>query len=298
MIAPFDRQLLRLRRNRAAEGLDGFDFLMAEVAERLADRLADVRRAFPLAVDLGCHTGQVGRVLAGRGGIETLIPVDLSDNMVHYAGGRAVVADEEAIPFAGGRLDAVLSCLSLHWVNDLPGTLIQIRQALKPDGLFLAAMLGTGTLAELQRALSEAEIAEEGGLSPRVSPFADVRDLGDLLGRAGFALPVADAETITVSYGDPLRLMADLRGMGESSVLVERRRTPLRRATLMAAMQRYRDLFAGADGRVPATFQVVFLTGWSPHADQQKPLRPGSAVSRLSTALDASEIPSGEKAQP
>lgn len=297
MNAPFDRKLLRRRRNRAATGLAGFEFLMAEVAERLVDRLADVRRAFPLAIDLGCHTGQVGRVLAGRGGIETLIQVDLGENMTRRAGGPSVVADEEAIPFAAGSLDAVLSSLSLHWVNDLPGALVQIRRALKPDGMFLAAMLGTGTLAELQQALSEAEIAEEGGLSPRVSPFADVRDLGDLLGRAGFTLPVADTETITVSYADPLRLMADLRGMGESNVVVDRRRTPLRRATLMAAAQRYRDLFGGPDGRMPATFQVVFLTGWAPHADQPQPLRPGSAIKRMSEALDASEVALGEKAK-
>jgi NADH dehydrogenase [ubiquinone] 1 alpha subcomplex assembly factor 5 len=298
MIAPFDRNLLRHRRNRAANGLEGFDFLIAEVADRLADRLADVRRAFPLAVDLGCHTGQVGRLLAGRGGIEDLIQVDLAENMARRAGGLAIVADEEAIPFAEGSLDVVLSNLSMHWVNDLPGALIQIRRALKPDGMFLAAMLGTGTLAELQQALSEAEVDEEGGLSPRVSPFADVRDLGDLLGRAGFTLPVADTETITVSYADPMRLMADLHGMGESNVLVERRRTPLRRATLMAAAKYYRDLFSGHDGRIPATFQVVFLTGWAPHADQPKPLQPGSAINRLSEALHTSEVPLGEKAKP
>ena len=298
MTAPFDRRLLRRRRDRAAANLGGFDFLLAEVAERIADRLADVRRTFPLAADLGCHTGQIGRVLAGRGGIETLVHCDLAQGMAGRAGRPAVVADEEAVPFAEGSLDAVLSCLSLHWVNDLPGTLIQIRRALKPDGLFLAAMLGAGTLTELHRAFGDAELAEEGGISPRVSPFADVRDLGNLLGRAGFALPVADTESIAVSYGDPLRLMADLRGMGASNVLKERRRTPLRRATLNAALDSYRRLFAGDDGRLPATFEVVFLTAWAPHVDQPQPLRPGTATARLADALGSSEVPSGEAAKP
>jgi len=178
--------------------------------------------------------------------------------------GLGVVADEEWLPFASARLDLVLSSLSLHWVNDLPGTLIQIRRALKPDGLFLAAMLGGETLRELRHALLEADLAKEGGASPRVSPFVDVRDAGDLLQRAGFVLPVADSDTLTVTYDDPLRLMRDLRGMGETNATHERRDRFSRRATFSRAADIYRQTFAAADGRVPATFQVIYLTGWTP----------------------------------
>jgi SAM-dependent methyltransferase len=218
--------------------------------------------------------------------------------MAAKAGPLAVAGDEERLPFAENRFDLVLSCLSLHWVNDLPGALIQIRRALKPDGLFLAAMFGGETGRELRQALAEAEIAVEGGLSPRVSPFAEVRDLGGLLQRAGFALPVVDSDHLTVSYANPLRLMADLRGMGESNAAVERRKQVTRRATLIAAVERYAELFGDSEGRVPATFQVLYLTAWSPHPSQQKPLRPGSAETRLADALDTTEIPAGEKARP
>ena len=296
--APFDRETLRRRRDRAAATLGDFDFLLREVGERLLDRLADIRRTFPLAIDLGGHTGQLAALLDGRGGIERLVSCDLSPRMAALAPRPSIACDEEFLPFADASLDLVLSSFSLHWVNDLPGALVQVRRALKPDGLFLAAMAGGETLKELRWALSEAEIAEEGGLSPRVSPVADVRDIGNLLGRAGFTLPVADSETITVSYADPLRLMTDLRGMGESNAVAERRRTPLRRATMAAAAARYRERFAGADGRVPATFQIVYLTGWAPHAEQPKALRPGSAQARLADALGSAEIAAGEKAGP
>ena len=294
----FDRAAVRRHRDRAAAGLGGHDFLIGEVGERLADRLDDVTRRFPRALDLGCHGGQMGRLLRGRGGVETLFQCDLSPEMARRAGGLCLAASEEFLPFAGASLDLVLSCLSLHWVNDLPGALMQVRRALKPDGLFLAAMLGGETLRELRAALAESEIAEEGGLSPRVSPFADVRDAGDLLGRAGFALPVVDVDTVVVSYADPLELMADLRGMGEANAVAERRKGLSRRATLMDAAARYRDQFADADGRVPATFQVIYLTAWAPHPSQPKPLAPGSARARIADALDTTEIPAGEKAKP
>ena len=294
----FDRQAVRRHRDGAAATFDDHEFLIAETGERLADRLLDIARRFPLALDLGCHTGQLGRLLGDRGGIETLIQCDLSPKMAMRAGSMAVAADEEVLPFAKGCFDLILSNLSLHWVNDLPGALIQIRRALKPDGLFLAAMLGGETLKELRQALMDAEAAVEGGAGPRVSPMADVRDMGDLLQRAGFALPVADFDTIDVSYSDPLRLMADLRGMGESNAVRERRKGFSRRATLMGAAQRYRERFAAPDGRVSATFQTIFLTAWAPHADQQKPLPPGAARNRLANALGAEEIPAGEKAEP
>lgn len=281
----FNRRTVRQHRDRAAPDFAEHAFLIAEVAERLADRLDDVKRAFPLALDLGCHGGELGRALRGRGGVEALIQADLSPAFAGRAGARALAADEEALPIAPGSLDLVLSCLSLHWVNDLPGALVQVRRALKPDGLFLAALLGGETLKELRDALSEAEIAEEGGLSPRVSPFADVRDAGNLMVRAGFALPVMDTDTVTVSYPDPFKLMADLRGMGESNAVAGRRKGLTRRATLMRAADIYRDRHAGADGRVPATFQVIYLTGWAPAPDQPKALPPGSGESSLRDAL-------------
>lgn len=298
VITVFDRRAVRLHRDRAAAHLDANDFLRCEVAERLLDRLDDVKRSFPCALDLGCATGTLGRLLAGRGGIDTLVQCDLSPRMAAHAESLALAGDEEVLPFADGAFDLILSCLNLHWVNDLPGALVQIRRALKPDGLFLAALLGGGTGRELRQALAEAEIAVEGGLSPRVSPLAEVRDAGNLLQRAGFALPVADSDLLTVSYGDPLKLMADLRAMGETNATVDRRKGLTRRATLAAATERYRDLFGDGDGRVPATFEVIFLTGWAPHPSQQKPLRPGSATARLADALGTAEIPAGERTGP
>jgi SAM-dependent methyltransferase len=284
----FNRRAVRLNRDRAAARFAEHDFLFREVAERLLDRLDDVTRAFPLALDLGCRTGAIGRMLGGRGKVETLIQCDLSERMVQIAGG-STVADEEALPFAPATFDLVLSALALHWTNDLPGALLQIRRALKPDGLFLGALFGADTLQELRRALTEAELEVAGGASPRVAPFADVRDLGALLQRAGFALPVVDRDTITVSYTDPLRLMRDLRGMGEANAVAARPKRFSRRALFAAATERYFGVShgAGSDGRVPATFQVIFLTAWAPHPGQQRPLKPGSATTRLAQALDA-----------
>ena len=240
----------------------------------------------------------MGKLLAGRGGVTTLVQCDLSVEMARRAGTLCLAADEEALPFADASFDLVLSCLSLHWVNDLPGALSQVRRALKPDGLFLAAMLGGNTLGELRAALAEAEAACEGGLSPRVSPFADVADAGALLQRAGFALPVVDSDTITVSYAEPLKLMRDLRLMGEGNALHHRRKGFTRRATLMDAGVRYRDMFGDGRGRVPATFQAITMTAWAPHPSQPKALAPGSAKARLSEALETKEIPAGEKADP
>ncbi len=281
----FDRDAVRRHRDRAAAGLADHDFLLREVGERLVDRLDDIRRRFPCALDLGCHGGVLAGLLGERGGIETLVHSDLSPCMAAAAPGLRLAADEEALPFAPASFDLVLSLLSLHWVNDLPGALTQLRQILKPDGLLLAAMLGGQTLKELRQALAAAEIALESGISPRVAPFADVRDVGGLLQRAGFALPVVDSETITVSYGEPLRLLHDLRGMGETNAVRDRRKTCTRRGTLFSALARYRELFADAAGRVPASFQVIFLTGWAPDASQPSALPPGSARMRLADVL-------------
>ncbi|MEK9672493.1 MAG: methyltransferase domain-containing protein [Rhodospirillaceae bacterium] len=304
----FNRRNVRRHRDRAARTRADHDFLMREGAQRLADRLRDVTHIFPVALDLGCHGGELAAEIFAEGHpglarIETLIQADLSEAMARQAaasrpGAPAVAADEEFLPFADGKLDAVLSNLSLHWVNDLPGALVQIRRALKPDGLFLASILGGGTLAELRDCLAEAEIAEAGGLSPRVSPFADVRDLGALLQRAGFALPVVDSDTVTVSYETPMKLLMDLRGMGESNAVREARKGLTGRNVIARAMALYGKRHGDDDGRFRATFQIITMTAWAPTETQQKPLRPGSAGARLADALDAEEISLGEKAGP
>jgi SAM-dependent methyltransferase len=281
----FDRRVLRQRRGRAAERAEDYRFLLTAMAERLLDRLEDITRTFPLALDLGCHDGTLARMLGACGGIETLVQCDLSEPMLRHAGGLRAAADEECLPFAADTFDLVLSCGSLHWVNDLPGTLAQIRQLLKPDGLFLALLPGGETLHELRTAATEAQIAQEGGLSPRVSPFLDLRDAGALLQRAGFALPVADSDTLTVRYDNAFTLMHDLRGMGEANVLAGRAKHFTRRTTMMATAEAYCTLFLGEDGRMPATFELVTLTGWKPHASQPQALKPGSGTVGLGAAL-------------
>jgi SAM-dependent methyltransferase len=273
----FDRKLLRIRLARAAK-LGPATFLIDRVAEDLAERLGAVLRRFENAADVGTPNDAVRRALAGKVGALAQIALD-----------------EETLPFAAGSLDLAVSALALQFVNDLPGTLIQIRRALKPDGLFLAALVGGESLTELRQAFAAAEAEVEGGVSPRVAPFADLRDLGALLQRAGFALPVADVDRVVARYASPLDLMHDLRRMGAGNVLVERRRTPLRRTTLARMMEIYAERFAGADGRIPATFEIVWLSGWAPHESQQQPLAPGSAKARLADALRTTEIPTGEK---
>jgi SAM-dependent methyltransferase len=268
-------------------------FLIERAADDLAGRLSAVLRPFDLAADLGTPTGAVRHALSGRVG--AIVAVD--SVAAHVAAERlAVAADDEALPFRDASLDLVVSALALQFVNDLPGTLIQIRRALKPDGLFLAAMIGGDSLAELREAFAQAEAEIEGGVSPRVAPFADLRDLGALLQRAGFALPVTDVDRVTVRYASPLALMHDLRRMGAANALTERSRTPLRRLTLRRLMEIYAERFSDSDGRVRATFEIVWLSGWAPHESQQQPLKPGSARSRLADALRTQEISTGEKA--
>jgi len=290
----FDRALHARRRTRAAARFGAHDFLVRRVAEEFADRLMAVNRGFPLALDLGSHLGTLSHAALPPGKIGTVIATDLSPAMIAGGQGLRLAADEERLPFRDGSFDLVASALSLHWTNDLPGALIQIRRALVPDGLFLGAIFGGDTLTELRQSLGEAEIEREGGLSPRVSPFVELRDMGSLLQRAGFALPVVDADRVTVRYPNALKLMAELRGMGETNTLIERRRTPLRRGTLLRAAEIYQQKFGLPDGRIPATFEIVFMTGWSPHESQQKPLKPGSAKMRLADALGAEERPAGE----
>jgi NADH dehydrogenase [ubiquinone] 1 alpha subcomplex assembly factor 5 len=294
----FDRKLLARRRNRAAAQIKDCDFLLQRVADDIVERLRLVRRQFPVVLDLGAHHGLLGRRIRALPGVDMVIEADLSPRMVAQCARPRVVADEEFLPFRDCSLDLVVSSLSLQFVNDLPGALVQIRRALKPDGLFLGAMLGGQTLAELRHVLFLAEDEVDGGASPRVAPFADVRDLGGLLQRAGFALPVTDADVFTVTYGSPLRLMQELKAMGASNMLAARRRRLMTRRTLTRAAQIYLERFGQPDGRVPATFEVITLTGWAPHENQQQPLRPGSAQMRLADALATTEISTGVKAGP
>jgi SAM-dependent methyltransferase len=277
----FDRALLRARLRRA-QALGPSTFLLDRVAEDVADRLSVVLRRFENAADLGTPGDSLRRVLAASGKAGTVAAADIP-------------ADDEALPFGEASLDLVVSGLALQFVNDLPGMLIQIRRALKPDGLLLAALTGGDTLTELRQSFAAAEAEIEDGVSPRVAPFADVRDMGGLLQRAGFALPVTDADRLTVRYASPLALMHDLRRMGATNALVERHRQPLRRATLARMLEIYAARFGEVDGRIRATFEIVWLSGWAPHASQQQPLKPGSAQTRLADALKTKEISAGEK---
>lgn len=294
----FDRRRLRRHRDRAAPGLAAHDFLLREVGARLDDRLRDVNRRFDSILDLGCHAGQTAAAIEALRQADCTVHCDLSRAMARRAASPAVVCDEEFLPFAPGAFDLVISNLVLHWTNDLPGALLQLRQALRPDGLLLAAMPGEDTLAELRQSLMDAEIDTTGGVSPRVSPFASVRDIGGLLQRAGFALPVVDRDRIVVTYDTAFKLFGDLRGMGETNALSEQLRHFTRRSTIMRAAEIYHRRYADGDGRVPATFDIVYLHGWAPHESQPKPLAPGSAKTQLARALQSEEISAGETARP
>jgi SAM-dependent methyltransferase len=286
----FDRSLQRRRRLRAAT-LPPADFLLDHVARELADRLAMVLRRFEIGLDLGTPGDAVRASLGKLNAVGTIVGADVIARSKPF-----VIADEEALPFRDASLDLVVSGLALHFANDVPGVLAQIRRALKPDGLFVAALLGAETLTELRQAFAEAESEVEGGVSPRVAPFADLRQLGALLQRAGFALPVIDVERVMVRYDSAFDLMHDLRRMGATNPLVARRRVPLRRNTLMRMADIYARRFADSDGRIRASFDIVWLSGWAPHPDQQQPLRPGSAKVRLAEALGTHEISAGDKA--
>ena len=264
-------------------------------------RLEPILRRFPLAVDLGARNGAFDAALSqseARQKVDLLIQADQSMAMLANQGGTRLVLDEEALPFAPQSLDLITSSLALHWTNDLVGVLIQIRQALKPDGLFLGAMFGGDTLTELRQSLIAAEAELTSGAGPRVSPFAVAYDGAGLLQRSGFALPVADLDRVTVRYSHPLKLLADLRAMGETNVMLDRSRKPLTRAVLARAFAIYQARFGAPDGKIPATFEILTLTGWAPHPDQQQALRPGSAKMRLADALKSTERSAGEAARP
>jgi hypothetical protein len=278
--ALFDADLLARRRARAL-GRGFADFLHREVAAEVGERLKEVNRSFRAPVVVGPCAALWADLLAAEG----------------IAPPRAV-PDDEVLDLAEGAHDLLVHGLALHWSNDPVGQLVQARRALRPDGLMIAALFGGETLAELRAALAEAEIEVLGGLSPRVAPMGEIRDLGALLQRAGFAMPVADSRRIDVSYASPLALMQDLRAMGETNVMRERLRRPMRRDMLARACALYAERFGLPDGRVRARFEVIFLTGWAPAADQPRPLRPGSAGARLADALGAVEQPAGDRASP
>jgi SAM-dependent methyltransferase len=258
--------LHRKRLDRAAPRYANADFLQRRAAIDVAERLAPILRSFPLAVDLSARGGAFREALAEEAPdrVGTLIEADLSHRMLTGRPGLRLVADEERLPFADGSLDLIVSTLGLHWTNDVVGALIQARRALKPDGLYIGAFLGGVTLTELRQSLVAAESEILGGAGSRVSPFADGQDAAGLLQRAGFVQPVADVDTVTVTYEHPLKLMADLRQMGETSVLADRHPKPLSRKLLERTFQLYAQRFGGKDGRIPATFEIVTLTGWAP----------------------------------
>lgn len=287
----FDRALLRQRRSRAAADFADFDFLFEAVGNQLIDRLGDIRKELPLIADLGAGTSTLGSALRHRKGTQTVVNLDMSPAMAARTRGLAVVADEDALPFKAQSLDAVIANLSLHWVNDLPGALAQIRQALKPDGVFLAAVMGGDSLRELRESLQQAELSVRGGVSPRVSPLIDMHDMSALMQRAGFALPVVDRDVISVDYASPFRLMHDLRGMGATNVTLHRDRRPVPRRLMLETARIYADSFPAEEeeGGVSATFEIIYMIGWAPAATQPQPLKPGSATARLADVLGSAE---------
>jgi SAM-dependent methyltransferase len=280
----FDTDLVRLHRLRARrQAREGADFLMRHVCDDLALRLSAVDRSFGRAADLFSGSPLPAETLAATGRVGEILRVETAPELLGGAAG--VLAAPETVPLEPASRDLAVSVLALHEVDDLPGLLAQTRRALKPDGLLLAAFLGQGTLAELKESLLAAETELSGGASPRVAPFADIRDAGALLQRAGFALPVADVEPVTVRYDTMFGLMRDLRGMGATSALAARSRRPATRLLFARAAEIYAGRFADPDGRIRATFSILWMSGWVPHASQQKPLKPGSATASLADAL-------------
>lgn len=281
----FDRNLVLARRLRALKQHGhSADFLLARAADDLKERLSAVERHFDIAVDLASHTSFAAQALKQSGKAETIIRIEQDAKFLDKAF-ASIVADEEILPLKSASIDLIVSLLSLHMTNDTPGTLLQLRRALKPDGLFLGAMAGENTLTELRECLIAAESEISGGVSPRVAPFADVRDVGGLLQRAGFTLPVTDIETYTVRYDNAFALMRDLRAMGAQNALFGRSRKPVTRRFFMRVAEIYAERFSDPDGRIRATFSFIWMSGWAAHESQQKPLKPGSAKASLADFL-------------
>jgi SAM-dependent methyltransferase len=284
----FDQLLLRTRLKRALKK-GAADFLLERVADDFELRLQALARSFDTVADIGTFGPHAALKLVASQRFKQIIRQAPLAEVLGTGTWQNIIGETSLVPFAPQSLDAVVSLLAFQWVDDLPGLLIQIKRALKADGLLIACLLGGQTLHELRESFARAEIECEGGLSPRVSPFADLRDIGALMQRAGFALPVVDTETITVRYQTPLALFADLRAMGGTNALIERRKTPLRRKTLLRALEIYAENYSDADGRIRATFECLWVSGWTPHESQQKPLQPGSAKARLADALNTKE---------
>lgn len=289
----FDHRLLDQRRTRAASraaaGVTSATFLLDQVIDDLTLRLDAVQRSFATAAVIGAHHGSLARHLAASGKHHLVIAAERTPALLALCESPKFRQDDEALAFKAASIDLAISALSLQFADDLPGALVQIRRALRPDGLLLASLIGGDSLYELREAFVAAEAEIEGGASPRVMPFADVRSLGGLLQRAGLALPVVDVDRITVGYANPVALMHDLRAMGATNVLLDRSRRFLRRATLERMIEIYAERFARPDGRIPATFDIVTLTAWAPHESQQQPLKPGSAKARLADVLKTRE---------
>ena len=288
----FDPAALAARRDRAAKRFSSHDFLVRRAATDIADRLAAIQRHFPIAAEIGSRTGQFAEILAqhpATGKVGTLSQFEPAQAMRSQNPADVQSGFHDPLPLKTHSTNLIVSILNLHSVEDITGALVQCRRALQPDGLFIGALFGGETLTELRQSFLQAEAELENGVSPRIHPNADIRDLGGLLQRAGFALPVTDSDRVTVTYEHPLRLMSELRAMGESNALKERRKTVLRRATLQRACDLYREQFGLPDGRIPATFEIVTLTGWAPHDSQQKPLEPGSAQISLTKVLGTEE---------
>ena len=295
----FDRARLRKRRDRIAHQFDEYDFLKVRVSNNLVERLGDTSHIFAKAHDLGCHTGQLAMRLQRQPGVERVTASDQSEEMVRQArqaGIDACQIDEEALPFSAGSYDLMMSALSLHWVNDLPGALVQIRRTLKPDGLFLGALFGVGTLAELRISLGEAEAELTNGATARVSPLPGLQDMAGLMQRTGYALPVVDIETIVVRYSSPYKLLDDLGGMGERAAFSSVQERALSPRIISRMAEIYAERFSDHDGKVRASFKIIYLSGWAPAPGQPQPKKPGSANVRLADALGTIEIPSGDKA--
>ncbi len=289
----FDRSLLAARRNRAAKAFSQAQFLRDRSIEDTLLTLAAINRRFERALDMSAADGSFGRALAASDAaarVGLLIEGELSPRLSAQQSGPArLIMDEEWLPFADDSLGLIVSVLGLHSVNDLPGVLVQVRRALTPDGLFIGTLFGGETLKELRGCLMEAELEVRGGYGPRIAPFAEGPDLIDLLKRTGFSMPVVDSDRALVSYEHPLRLLADLRAMGEGNMLIDRPRLGLNRTILQRMAELYFARFADAEGRVTATFEIITLSGWKPHESQQKPLKPGSAKTRLADALGVKE---------
>ncbi len=287
-IVIFDRARLKQLRARTVKNIQNHDFLHRWTAGHITDCLQDIKRGFSKILQIG------GSVPFAQDAFH----MDMGQNILSGYSDLSFIGDEEFLPIKKSSMDLIVSSLTLHATNDLPGALLQIRDALKPDGLFIAALFGGETLRELRESLMHAEIELKGGASPRIFPFADKPQMGNLMQRAGYALPVVDSEIVTVTYDNIFKLMHDLRGMGESNIILKRSRTYPGREFFMKAADYYAKNFSEPDGRIRASFEIIFVFGWSPHESQQKPLKPGSAKLRLADALSASEIGAGEKAAP